>query len=114
MLLSDIYRQILAFPGPSRPLPRVVAGLDIGQITADSRQVRAGDLFVAVPGAFVDGREFIPDAVRHGAAAVLAPPGTDWPAEVPPRVLLTDPEPRRMLALIAAVLAGVRPDTVAA
>ncbi|MGD0430190.1 MAG: UDP-N-acetylmuramoyl-L-alanyl-D-glutamate--2,6-diaminopimelate ligase [Acetobacteraceae bacterium] len=114
MLLSDIYRQILAFPGPPRPLPRVVAGLDIGQITADSRQVRAGDLFVAVPGVFVDGRDFIPDAVRHGAAAVLAQPGTNWPPEVPPRVLLTDPEPRRMLALIAAVLAGVRPETVAA
>jgi UDP-N-acetylmuramoyl-L-alanyl-D-glutamate--2,6-diaminopimelate ligase len=114
MLLSDIYRQILAFPGPPRPLPRVVAGLDIGQITADSRQVRAGDLFVAVPGVFVDGRDFIPDAVRPGAAAVLAQPGTNWPPEVPPRVLLTDPEPRRMLALIAAVLAGVRPETVAA
>jgi UDP-N-acetylmuramoyl-L-alanyl-D-glutamate--2,6-diaminopimelate ligase len=114
MLLSDIYRQILAFPGPPRPLPRVVAGLEIGQITADSRQVRAGDLFVAVPGIFVDGRDYIPDAVRHGAAAVLAPPGTSWPPEVPPRVLLTDPEPRRMLALIAAVLAGVRPETVAA
>jgi UDP-N-acetylmuramoyl-L-alanyl-D-glutamate--2,6-diaminopimelate ligase len=67
-----------------------------------------------VPGVFVDGRDFIPDAVRHGAAAVLAQPGTNWPPEVPPRVLLTDPEPRRMLALIAAVLAGVRPETVAA
>jgi len=71
-------------------------------------------LFVAVPGVFVDGRDFIPDAVRHGAAAVLAPTGTTWPPEVPPRVLLTDPEPRRMLALIAAVLAGTRPNTVVA
>jgi UDP-N-acetylmuramoyl-L-alanyl-D-glutamate--2,6-diaminopimelate ligase len=114
MLLSDIYRQIVAVPGRPRPLARTLAGLDIGRITADSRQVRAGDLFVAVPGTFVDGREFISDAVRHGAAAVLAPPGTDWPAEVPPRVLLTDPEPRRLLAQIAAVLAGERPETVAA
>jgi UDP-N-acetylmuramoyl-L-alanyl-D-glutamate--2,6-diaminopimelate ligase len=114
LLLSDIYRQILAFPGPARPLPRVVAGLEIARVTADSRRVRPGDLFVAVPGIFVDGRDFIPEAVRNGAVAVLAPNGTHWPPEVPPRVLLTDPEPRRMLALIAAVLAGVRPETVVA
>ena len=67
-----------------------------------------------MPGVFVDGRDFIPEAVRNGAVAVLAPNGTFWPPEVPPRVLLTDPEPRRMLALIAAVLAGVRPETVVA
>jgi UDP-N-acetylmuramoyl-L-alanyl-D-glutamate--2,6-diaminopimelate ligase len=114
LLLSDIFRQILSFAGPGRTLPRVVAGLEIGGISADSRQIRPGDLFVAVPGVFVDGREFIADAVRNGAAAVLAPPGTHWPVEVPPRVLLTDPEPRRLLALIAAVLAGVRPETVVA
>jgi UDP-N-acetylmuramoyl-L-alanyl-D-glutamate--2,6-diaminopimelate ligase len=114
LLLSDIFRQILAFSGSTRPLPRVVAGLEIGGVTADSRQVRPGDLFVAVAGVFTDGRDFIPDAVRNGAAAVLAPTDTVWPAEVQPRVLLTDPEPRRMLALIAAVLAGVRPETVVA
>jgi UDP-N-acetylmuramoyl-L-alanyl-D-glutamate--2,6-diaminopimelate ligase len=114
LLLSEIYRQILASPGLARPLPRAVAGLEIGRVTADSRQVRPGDLFVAVPGVFVDGRDFIPDAVRNGAAAVLAPTGTHWPPDVPPRVLLTDPEPRRLLALIASVLAGVRPQTVVA
>jgi UDP-N-acetylmuramoyl-L-alanyl-D-glutamate--2,6-diaminopimelate ligase len=92
----------------------VVAGLEIGRVTADSRQVRPGDLFVAVPGVFVDGRDFIPEAVRNGAVAVLAPNGTFWPPEVPPRILLTDREPRRMLALIATVLAGVRPETVVA
>ena len=69
MLLSEIYRLILASPGLARPLPRAVAGLEIGRVTADSRQVRPGDLFVAVPGVFVDGRDFIPDAVRNGAAA---------------------------------------------
>jgi UDP-N-acetylmuramoyl-L-alanyl-D-glutamate--2,6-diaminopimelate ligase len=88
--------------------------LEIGRVTADSRQVRPGDLFVAVQGVFVDGRDFIPEAVRNGAVAVLAPNGTFWPPEVPPRILLTDREPRRMLALIAAVLAGVRPETAVA
>jgi UDP-N-acetylmuramoyl-L-alanyl-D-glutamate--2,6-diaminopimelate ligase len=115
LLLTDIYRQILAGSGASgRPLPRIVPGLEIARVTADSRQVMPGDLFVAMPGTSVDGRDFIADAVRKGAVAVLAPAGTVWPAGLPPRPLLVDPEPRRMLAMIAAVLAGPRPDIVAA
>jgi UDP-N-acetylmuramoyl-L-alanyl-D-glutamate--2,6-diaminopimelate ligase len=112
--LTDIYRQIQDFPGPSRLLPRVVTGLEIARVTADSRRVGPGDLFVAVPGESADGRDFIPDAVRRGAVAVLASTGTVWPENLPSRVLLTHAEPRRMLALIAAVLAGARPETIAA
>ncbi len=111
----------MASPGPalSRPLPKAPAGtplgaLDIAHVTADSRRVLPGDLFVAVPGIVVDGRDFIPDAVRRGAAAILAPAGTTWPPDVPPRPMITDPEPRRLLALIAAVLAGPRPEVTVA
>ena len=115
MLLTDLFRHILTFGGnPHRRLPRAVPGVDIARITADSRLVRQGDLFVAVPGALNDGRAFIADAVRRGAIAVLAPEGTVWPADVPPRHLIVDPEPRRLMALMAAVLAGVRPETVVA
>ena len=42
-------------------------------VTADSRKVRPGYLFAALPGAKVDGRSFIPTALQAGAAAVLAP-----------------------------------------
>ena len=91
-----------------------MAGLDIVRITADSRLVRQGDLFVAIAGTNRDGRDFIADAVRRGAAAVLAPTGTVWPSEAPPRPLLMDGEPRRLLALIAGVISGPRPETVAA
>jgi len=38
----------------------------------DSRQVIAGDLFVAVPGGAHDGVSFIGDALAHGAVAVMA------------------------------------------
>ena len=115
MLLTDLYRQVQAFSGASaRPLPRVVPGLEIGGIATDSRRVQPRDLFVAVPGSLTDGREFIAEAVRRGAAAVLAPPGTAWPDNAPSRPLLTDPEPRRLMALMAGVLAGPRPETVAA
>ena len=42
----------------------------IRELTLDSRNVRAGDLFLAVPGAKVDGRDHIADALKRGAAAV--------------------------------------------
>ena len=90
------------------------ATLGVRGITADSREVGEGYLFAALPGTRADGRAFIADAVAHGAVAVLAPEGTDWPPGVPPRPLLTDPEPRRRLAQIAALLAGPQPNIVAA
>jgi UDP-N-acetylmuramoyl-L-alanyl-D-glutamate--2,6-diaminopimelate ligase len=43
----------------------------VERLCGDSRVVRPGDVFVAYPGAHVDGRRFIGDAVRRGAAAVL-------------------------------------------
>ncbi|HWT28560.1 MAG TPA: UDP-N-acetylmuramoyl-L-alanyl-D-glutamate--2,6-diaminopimelate ligase [Methylophilaceae bacterium] len=48
-------------------------------ITADSRQVRPGSLFVAYPGAQRDGRDYIGQAVSQGACAVLwEPEGYHW------------------------------------
>lgn len=40
-------------------------------MTADSRSVKPGALFVAYPGVHNDGRQFIPQAIAAGAAAVL-------------------------------------------
>ena len=40
-------------------------------ITADSRQVQAGSLFLAYPGARSDGRDYIAQAIKSGAAAVV-------------------------------------------
>ncbi len=107
-------------PNQVRPDGAAAAGwqraavLDITGITADSRQVHTGNLFVAVPGSAHDGRTFIADAVANGAAAVLAPPGTEWPPGIPPRPLIEDPEPRRKLAQLAAVLAGPQPAVMVA
>ena len=44
----------------------------IAAVTADSRKVRPGVLFAALPGTKVDGRDFIPAALAAGAAAVIA------------------------------------------
>jgi UDP-N-acetylmuramoyl-L-alanyl-D-glutamate--2,6-diaminopimelate ligase len=90
------------------------ASLDITGITADSRAVRPGMVFAALPGARKDGRAFIADAVARGAAAILAPDGTAWPAEAPTRPLVTSPDPRRALALMAAAFYGAQPECVVA
>ena len=90
------------------------ASLDITGVTADSRAVRQGMVFAALPGARADGRAFIADAVARGAAAILAPEGTAWPAEAPPRPFLTSPDPRRALALMAAAFYRVQPECVVA
>ena len=42
----------------------------IRELTLDSRAVKAGDLFLAIPGTRSDGRDHIADAIGRGAAAV--------------------------------------------
>ena len=46
--------------------------VDITSISADSRLVRKGSLFVAIPGLQQDGAKFIDQAIQKGAAAVIA------------------------------------------
>lgn len=89
-------------------------GLELTGVTADSRIIRPGELFVALPGARMDGRTFICQAVERGAAAVLSVPGTVWPAGVPARPLIIDDEPRQALARLAALFAGRQPGAVVA
>lgn len=42
-----------------------------GELTTDSRKVRAGDGFIAWPGAATDGRRFVNSAIEQGASACL-------------------------------------------
>ncbi|GAB3475591.1 UDP-N-acetylmuramoyl-L-alanyl-D-glutamate--2,6-diaminopimelate ligase [Azotobacter salinestris] len=51
-------------------LPQAESAVLIRELTLDSRQVRPGDLFLAVPGEQQDGRSHIADALARGAAAV--------------------------------------------
>ena len=44
---------------------------DISGLRLDSRQVKKGDLFLAFPGALTDGRQYIDQAIKQGAVAVL-------------------------------------------
>ncbi|EXF46266.1 UDP-N-acetylmuramoylalanyl-D-glutamate--2, 6-diaminopimelate ligase [Pseudomonas sp. BAY1663] len=51
-------------------LPQAGSDVLIRELTLDSRKVRGGDLFLAVPGLQQDGRDHIDDAIARGAAAV--------------------------------------------
>ena len=68
--------QAPAGSGPTLPdRPGSLEAIDVAQVCEDSRQLRAGDLFVAVPGRTVDGHRFLADArIAGAAAAVVAQP----------------------------------------
>ncbi|MBI3185525.1 MAG: UDP-N-acetylmuramoyl-L-alanyl-D-glutamate--2,6-diaminopimelate ligase [Myxococcales bacterium] len=70
---------------------------DVTGVTADSRQVKAGDLFVAVPGTAADGIQFIGEAVNRGAVAVMAEKEVRAPVPV-----FRVASARKALALVAA------------
>lgn len=54
------------------------AELPVGQLRLDSRQVQAGDVFIALVGTQADGRQFIAKAIEQGAVAVLVEADKDW------------------------------------
>ena len=66
MRLADLLRDV-----PVREI-RGDANVEITSVTADSRLVTPGALFVAIPGTQKDGTAFIPQAIEKGAVAVLA------------------------------------------
>ena len=73
-------------------------------VVEDSRAVRPGACFVAVRGSRVDGHDFVPAAVRAGAAVVV----TERPVEVPPGVVhLQLPSTRGVTGRLLAVLTGL-------
>ena len=92
-------------------IPHAAADVEITGLASDSRDVRPGYLFAALAGTRAMGVDFIPDALARGAAAVLAPEGTD-PALAEGASLVTDPNPRLRLAVAAARYHGPQPEVV--
>jgi UDP-N-acetylmuramoyl-L-alanyl-D-glutamate--2,6-diaminopimelate ligase len=96
---------------------RAIPGLDtieIAGLTADSRAVKPGFLFAALPGGKVAGTDYIGEAAKRGAVGVLAPVGTRLAGDLPPLALIEDPLPRRLFARMAAAFYGAQPEIVAA
>ena len=93
--LSDLLRRELT-------VDPVITG-----VTADSRKVQPGFLFAALSGVKADGREFVPAAVKAGAAAVLC----EAPVEADATVIRVG-DARRSYALAAANFWGEQPATI--
>ncbi|HEY3109481.1 MAG TPA: Mur ligase domain-containing protein, partial [Chloroflexota bacterium] len=101
-------------PAAASPLASLVAGIPgaralgrpdgrVRAIAYDSRRVRPGALFVAVPGDRADGARFAADAVARGASAVVAERELDLPPEVAQIVV---PDARRAMAGLASAYYG--------
>jgi UDP-N-acetylmuramoyl-L-alanyl-D-glutamate--2,6-diaminopimelate ligase len=106
MMLHDLLTSEARCDGPFQSL--AVTG-----ISADSRTVKPGFLFAAVPGTKSDGLAYLPQAVAQGAVAVLAQ--AKAPAPLPDHVaFIYVPDVRRALALAAAKFYPRQPATIAA
>lgn len=105
---DDNFEAASVVPAPSHDL-------DIKGITADSRLVRKGFLFAALPGAKFDGRNFIQAAIDNGAIAILAEEGTELPESASDKdiVLIESKEPRRRFAVMAANFYKKQPRVIA-
>ncbi len=77
--------------------------VEIERVVCDSRQVRPGDLFVAIPGVAVDGHRFVPQALEAGAVACAAERMLPSLENVPTVVV---PDAREALAHLHAAYHG--------
>ena len=65
MKLSDTLKKVTVAASKG-DMQRQITGVNI-----DSRQVKPGDLFIAVKGTQADGHQYIPKAIELGAVAIL-------------------------------------------
>jgi UDP-N-acetylmuramoyl-L-alanyl-D-glutamate--2,6-diaminopimelate ligase len=110
MKLQDLLQGLLTVDGASDAR---FAAIELAGISADSRRIKPGDLFVAVTGAKDDGLRFVDQALASGAAAIMT-------QRAPPRPLpegiafIKVSNVRRALALAAARFFPRQPDVIAA
>ncbi|MCY1407171.1 UDP-N-acetylmuramoyl-L-alanyl-D-glutamate--2,6-diaminopimelate ligase [compost metagenome] len=83
-------------------LPQAESSLLIRELTLDSRAVKPGDLFLAIPGGRQDGRAHIADAIARGASAIAyeAEGAGDLPASDVPLIAI------KGLAMQLSAIAG--------
>lgn len=104
-LIEGLDATVLGEAGSNAGLDSSVTGFAI-----DNRKVAPGTVFGAFQGLRVNGEDFIADAVRAGAVAVVARPE----AKVEGAIHLAHPNPRRLFALLAARYFAPFPDVTVA
>ncbi|GHH94762.1 UDP-N-acetylmuramoyl-L-alanyl-D-glutamate--2,6-diaminopimelate ligase [Streptomyces capillispiralis] len=112
----------VTYPGPPRPAQVAATSLaelagqlgapapektaEVTGITHDSRAVRPGDLYAALPGARAHGADFVTQAAGLGAVAVLTDPsGAERVAATGLPALVVD-DPRARMGELAATIYG--------
>ncbi|MBA2948629.1 UDP-N-acetylmuramoyl-L-alanyl-D-glutamate--2,6-diaminopimelate ligase [Streptomyces himalayensis] len=111
----------VTYPGPPRPVQAsttplaeladqlgvtVPGAAEVSGITHDSRAVRPGDVYAALPGARFHGADFAAQAAGLGAAAILTDPtGAERAAATALPVLVVD-DPRGRMGELAATVYG--------
>jgi UDP-N-acetylmuramoyl-L-alanyl-D-glutamate--2,6-diaminopimelate ligase len=91
-------------------IPNGAGDVLISGITSDSRAVKPGFIFAALPGTKNDGASFIPQALKAGASAlIVAKGGYNGPGNI-----VSTENPRLLLAQVAARFYGEQPDTIVA
>ena len=83
-------------------------------LASDSREVKPGYLFAALPGTKADGAAFVTDAAARGAIAVLGRPEIRSKVEALGVHFIADENPRRALSREAAAFYKLQPKVVAA
>ncbi len=89
-------------------------GISVTGIGVDSRALRRGHLFAALPGMRVHGATYVPVALQQGAAAILTDGAGAAIAGTLPVPLIVHPDPRLALARAAARWFGAQPAVMAA
>ncbi len=84
LTLQDVWE---AIGGAPDSVPPEYGNTKIAGVVIDSRKATAGSLFVALKGERRDGHEFIEDAVKNGARAILC--NEQWPG--PPKSVDVEP-----------------------
>ena len=77
--MTDLAALCRSLPG-ARLRPEGAGAVRIEGLAYDSRRVRPGDLFFCIRGLKSDGRAFLPDAIRSGAAAAVLEGPDEAPA----------------------------------
>lgn len=92
--------QAMSLAGVTPLIQGTLSGRDLffSQVSIDTRTLKPGDLYVALAGERFDGHDFIPDAVRAGACAVIAERAVE--VDVP---LIQVDDTRRALGQLAAL-----------
>ena len=107
MLLTDFLSGSVSAPPDLKSNPEILG------LTADSREVEAGYLFAALPGTQVNGADYIDEAIKRGAVAVLGDADLALSPDSP-AVAISDANPRHRLAEIAACFYPGQPSRIVA